>query len=304
MAFSAACINPFYFASFQPIGGSTFTGFDIEESVPTPIRFSRNPLNSSFHICPICLGTARDPIVASCCGHWYCCYCFMKWFAFGTVSMCANCRTPNFFTSNRLPINRSIAYNSLRVKCGYDCGKAGTIQAIEKHEVFQCERRKIRCPFPDCSVIAIEADVKLHMLHCPKQMQFCTTCNLPTQIQDFSSHNCIEKLKTQVQIYQTRLEFLHFPVLPEERLGLAGQFVLRAPPDPIKGSPMENYCKRFSKTFPYKRHLQSQPDPELGSKRFNKFEFFYNKRVKLPSPRAQNPVQIDLTSSSIPPQNF
>ena len=304
MAFDTSYLNPLYFAAFQPIGGTNFTGFDIDNTAPSPNRFFRNPLNSSYYICPICLGTARDPIVACCCGHWYCCFCLMQWFNQGSVRMCANCRTPNFMTSNRLPLNRSMAYNSLRVKCGYECGNTGTIQAIEKHEVFACERRKIRCPFPDCSVVASEADIKVHMMQCPKQMKFCPSCNLPITITEAISHNCLEKLKRQLQSHQTRLDFLHIPILSEERLGPAGQPVLRTPPNPINGSPMENYCKRFSKTFPFKRHLQPQPEPATPPKRFNKYEFFFNKRIKLTPSRSQNLVEIDVTGPSSPHQNF
>ena len=306
-----ANISKLHLAAFKLPAALQHSGFELVENGTVSRPPAQNAINSSFYLCPICLLVARDPIVVSCCKHWYCCGCYMAYLASVGPKNCAVCRSTNFTTNNKTPFARSILYGTLQVKCRYACNTTGKITDIEKHEIFDCNQREIQCPCPSCPENGKAADILVHLPNCQYLTQYCLNCNLPVQLKKANEHNCITELKRAVVNMEKRLTDLNQPLFIESKSGKGGDAVFRAPPTK-KGMPMEEYCKKFRQSPPIKRHLDQSGPPERGNPRqWRPEDLFGNKRPKIlirPASRREqvaNRRVIDLTDTRpVDHQNF
>ena len=163
--------------------------------------------DSSSFICPIYQCIARDPIEFRCCRHWYCCYCFMEYnqhpnsrpsgASLPHLMRCAFCRQEinvHYKTTAFPLVSRQIAYSKLRVSCSFRCGKVGAPYKIRDHELFYCEKRPLRCPFPGCPAIFDAAHIVDHIGDCTMQAFYCPKCFIATPVDFFPWHSCITTL--------------------------------------------------------------------------------------------------------------
>jgi hypothetical protein len=161
-------------------------------------------------LCAICRGFPRNPTTLDPCGHLFCAPCIKKWyglraeahglFVTDVTAPCPSCRTPfrsgEILTWELWQKWAQLSYNSKIVRCPFKCGFQGTYDATDKHQVFQCPKRKIECPSECCAVRGPAAYVEhVHFPRCPMLRVTCPTCRLPVKPAEVNSHYCIERLQ-------------------------------------------------------------------------------------------------------------
>ena len=190
-------------------------------------------INSSFYICPICLGIASNPIETRCCKHWFCASCYMRGietcglFADSKCPVCRKRSTSITQSTNRLDMEMLAIYYKIPVYCRLECGFISQIRYMEKHEKEQCRKRPLTCPFPACFRIVEEEYMSKHLDECNEKLIACPSCRCPVNATQFGSHNCIQKLHEIIEWYSLKTEGMIDYIPWQNTLGERGQMFFR-----------------------------------------------------------------------------
>ena len=157
-------------------------------------------------ICSICQALPRHPASLPGCGHLFCDTCLKKYIderdqghSFGNLIPCPICRHKfhpyGAMTFGYFQFWSQNLYRSIHLKCPYGCGFESDAMEVDKHQVFTCPKRRIKCPNEGCQIMMKACDMEeRHLKDCPQQLMFCSTCFLPVKSSELTSHHCIQKL--------------------------------------------------------------------------------------------------------------
>ena len=186
------------------------------------------PCNSL--ICSICFAVPRHPITLITCGHLFCEPCALTYLEkapsarthnYGRRSVpCPLCRK-RYSEENILPFKlfqywAQNIYNQIVVKCPEDCGFSGAPEAVDDHQVYECAKRPICCPFPGCNYVCEALHMATeHFATCKERRYFCAKCNLPCDSTPDNPHDCIsalqEALRSTYHVFSTPPQHLAPP---------------------------------------------------------------------------------------------
>ncbi len=173
--------------------------------------------------CSICLSIPRHPIYLDQCGHWFCEICIEKHYQINKamnydgeyVAKCPLCQNDNCyklfnttcFEAFSIPLQR--LYRAIRVKCPYGCEKTGHPLEMDQHQTFECKKRMVACPNPQCTVEDIFERLETdHFPICPHRNIYCCLCQLPVTESERASHSCV--LRQALALECVFLFNLHF----------------------------------------------------------------------------------------------
>ena len=201
-------------------------------------------------ICQVCNKVAKEPIEMESCGHLFCMACIKTVLAVSNH----NSKNPHWTQRANCPICRhsftvmdyhmiadrpsTIArlYNSLSVTCSMECGFKASPNKINKHEVFDCTIRPIRCPNYQCPVVR-SADKLMtnHFPSCNLYRVYCPQCNLAVRQNMLKKHDCIAHLKDALKNFYQFFNS-HCKIIPPlSRFGPGGE--------PLYDIQIENHLK-------------------------------------------------------------
>ena len=231
------------------------------------LKHTTDDINGSFFICPICQLIARDPIETPCCHHWFCAPCYLEYITKPIARdptngwlrvKCANCRA--FFegekTSYISTIHRRIAYSKLTVNCPFSCGFHAFVSQMGKHEEYECPKRPVHCPFPNCAFFSPAEEMDLHLETCLRKCIFCPNCQLPVNSEQFSDHNCVSSLQKALKDEQRCLErYSNHWANPMNQLGPRGELSWCTHYKNDAQPALLAYCARYGKFPPLKNQV-------------------------------------------------
>ena len=171
-------------------------------------RLAVSPTPTGSYICTICVGIPRRPIILPRCGHLFCQSCIeldvksrKPEILRGEVisNKCPNCKA--WFDSSAVKEFDDLdqwtqrLFKSIQFKCPFDCGFKGNTMDLDRHQSFECGKRKVQCPGVDCGLtIEYEKLKDDHIKTCPKVMIYCDRCMLPVRRDCLTSHDCVDRM--------------------------------------------------------------------------------------------------------------
>lgn len=162
-----------------------------------------SPVNDAL-LCCICRDVLEDPVQAPC-EHAYCRTCIEAWLVHETT--CPEDRRPLSHTSLR-PLFRYMKndLNKLEIKCrnrAYGCESIVALELIESHE-RSCVFERCKCPNDRCTFYASRQEVDEHVKRCEFSYKECPKgCGLLLVRSSDKNHNCIQELKTSLEVLRS-----------------------------------------------------------------------------------------------------
>jgi hypothetical protein len=174
-------------------------------------KYVQGGLQSSRFVCSICHGVPRFPWSIDRCEHIFCEDClyrhydgatdFKKWYGANKCPVCVN--TYNQGTVKvfcRMDKETQALFQSIQIRCPFECGQLGSPLEIDEHQVYSCPNRTIVCPNLGCKQSGPAKDIsEQHFPHCEKLRVYCYRCQLPVPVQVLNTHNCKRRQKDAVR---------------------------------------------------------------------------------------------------------
>ncbi|XP_052817878.1 RING finger protein 151-like [Mya arenaria] len=168
-----------------------------------------SPVNDALTCC-ICRDVLEDPVQAPC-EHAYCRSCIEAWLVHETT--CPEDRRPLSISSLR-PLFRYMRndLNRLQLRCrnrAYGCEHDGVLEFMQSHE-STCTFERLKCPNERCTFFAARRVVDDHVRCCEYSRKECPNgCGLLITRPAEADHNCIQELRTSLEVLRSELTCKH-----------------------------------------------------------------------------------------------
>lgn len=162
-----------------------------------------SPINDALTCC-ICRDVLEDPVQAPC-EHAYCRTCIEAWLVHETS--CPEDRRPLSHSSLR-PLFRYMKndLNKLQIKCrnnAYGCETIIGLEFLNSHE-SSCMHERLKCPNERCTFYATRQEIATHETVCEYSRKECPNgCGLLMVRSADIDHNCIQELKTSIEVLRS-----------------------------------------------------------------------------------------------------
>ncbi|CAF0755332.1 unnamed protein product [Didymodactylos carnosus] len=153
-------------------------------------------------LCPICQNILSKPIACKTCENSFCSKCIRLWLI-KKPNMCPyNCR----FEARKCPAILVTLLSKLKLDCRHKsqgCAAAIPYEALEQHELQQCDYRIRQCP--GCKQEMLKKDLDLHEQEgCELVELTCLKCD--TIYNQRQQHTELQCLKKQIVMVKEKLE--------------------------------------------------------------------------------------------------
>lgn len=161
-------------------------------------------------LCCICRDVLEDPLQAPC-EHAYCKLCIEAWLVHETT--CPEDRQPLRHTSLR-SLFRYMRndLNNLQIRCrnhAYGCQYVSALEFIDSHE-RGCIYERLKCSNERCLFYASRQEVHDHERTCKYGQRECPHgCGFTMTRQSHLDHNCVQELRTALEVLRTELTCKH-----------------------------------------------------------------------------------------------
>lgn len=164
-----------------------------------------SPVNDALSCC-ICRDVLEDPLQAPC-EHAYCRTCIEAWLVHETS--CPEDRRPLTLSSLR-PLFRYMRndLNRLQIRCrnhAYGCQQVLALEFLQSHE-RNCVYERLKCPNERCAFYAPRQEVDEHFRTCEYSQTECPQgCGFTIMRHNRVQHNCIQELRTALEVLRTEI---------------------------------------------------------------------------------------------------
>ena len=172
-------------------------GYDTE-------RFPE-PVNEALTCC-ICRDVLEDPVQAPC-EHAYCRTCIEGWLVHETS--CPEDRQPLGISDLR-PLFRYMRndLDKLQIRCKnrhYGCETISDLEFIGRHE-RDCAFERLKCPNERCATYCSRRELSDHIRTCDYNKEECPKgCGLLIMRPSDHAHNCIQELRTAIEVLRSEM---------------------------------------------------------------------------------------------------
>ena len=174
-----------------------------------PEELVEGTLENSF-TCSICRGFPRRPAMLDNCGHLFCEPCIKTHFKmreqrggpFDSVQTapCPVCmgrfRIGEILTWCAWQKWSQLTYNAKVVKCPFCAIFCSTAFQVDKHQLYECPKRRIVCPVDGCMEEGPADKIEnQHFPNCTEKRVYCRKCRLQVRVASRDTHDCVTQLQ-------------------------------------------------------------------------------------------------------------